>query len=475
MSFTISHSGGGRSSLVPWGLSDNGMGALMQQPGQFANAFGNAFNGFGQGMAGVAGGMGQVGMGMGSAVGGHSQAMAGHSGAIANNYNAFAGGNAAIASALANERSNAYGAMSQAEAARQLAAGNIANQSLAAYGGMGNAAMAAWAQNQSSYNQALQNMFTGNQLAASQLGQSRNQALSGMADAASSLGRGLAAAGVVSDMNFGLGGGGGGGGGMGFEATGPGGPVASGSYDGTGGFSFGDMSGGGSRGPGPEFANTSGRAFGALDTLRNDLMDNTFLNNLEAARRDGFNRLDQQHYTSRTQPFDFIQTAFGDIQDLARPGYAATRQGMDQLYGNINANRADFSDFTRALQGGFDTSSQDLRDNAGRMSADFQSGMGQMGSVLGGLQGVASNLGSGLSSTQDAIKDLFGNTLGNMDVFQGPAQQAKARREAQQLNLQYALQDRVRGVQDSLSRKPNDPFLSRRLESLQNQQNLMGR
>jgi len=398
--------------FAPPGMKDGpGQAALFQQPGQFANAFANAFQGYGQGMAGVAGGMGQLGTGMGNAIGGHSQAMAGHSGAIANNYNAFAGGNAAIANALANERSSAYGAMSQAEAARQLAAGNIANQALAAYGGMGNSAMAAWAQNQSSYNQALQNMFTGNQLAASQLGQSRNQALAGLGDSASSLGRGLAAAGVIGNVDFGMGGMGGG---MGFEATGPGGQVASGSFGGGG---MGGMGGGGSRGPGPEFAGTADRSFGMLDNLRGDVMDNTFLDNLENARQEGFNRLDLQHYTSRTMPFDFMQTAFGNIQDLARPGYAATRQGMDQLYGNINANRADFSDFTRALQGGFDTSSQDLRDNAGRMSADFQSGMGQMGSVLGGLQGVASNLGSGLSSTQGAIQDLFRNTLGNMDVF----------------------------------------------------------
>jgi hypothetical protein len=168
-----------------------------------------------------------------------------------------------------------------------------------------------------------------------------------------------------------------------------------------------------------------------LDSLRGNVMDNTFLDNLENARQEGFNRLDQQHYTSRTMPFDFMGTAFNDLQNLARPGYAATRQGMDQLYGNINANRADFSDFTRALQGGFDTSSQDLRDNAGRMSTDFQSGMGQMGSVLGGLQGVASNLGSGLSSTQSAIQDLFGNTLGNMPVFQSPLQRQQAQWDLQ--------------------------------------------
>jgi len=417
--FTITHSGGS-----PWaGLGDAGQAALVSQPGQFANAFANAFGGYGQGMAGVASGMGQLGVGMGNAIGGHSQGLAGHSGAVANNYNAFAGGNAAIANALANERASAYGAMSQAEAARQLAAGNIANQSLAAYGGMGNAAMAAWAQNQSSYNQSLQNMFTGNQLAASQLGQSRNQALSGLGDSTSSLGRALAAAGVIGNMDFGLGGTGG----MGFEATGPGGPVASGSYGG----GMGGMSGGGPRGPGPEFSSTADRSFGMLDSLRGGVMDNTFLDNLENARQDGFNRLDRQHYTSRTMPFDFMGTAFNDLQNLARPGYAATRQGMDQLYGNINANRADFSDFTRALQGGFDTSSQDLRDNAGRMSADFQSGMGQLGGVLGGLQGVASNLGSGLSSTQGSLRDLFSNTLGNMPAFQSPLQRQQAEWELQ--------------------------------------------
>jgi hypothetical protein len=431
------------------GGGDSGSGTLFAQPGQFANAFSNAYGGYGQGMAGVAGGMGQLGMGMGNAIGGHSQGLAGHSGAIANNYNAFAGGNAAIANALANERSNAYGAMSQAEAARQLAAGNIANQALASYGGMGNSAMAAWAQNQSSYNQALQNMFTGNQLATSQLGQSRNQALAGLGDSASSLGRGLAAAGVIGNVDFGMGGMGGGG--MGFEATGPGGQVASGSFG--GGMGMGGMSGGGSRGPGPEFAGTADRSFGLLDSLRGNVMDNTFLNNLERARQEGFDRLDLQHYTSRAMPFDFMGTAFNDLQNLASPGYAATRQGMDQLYGNINANRADFSDFTRALQGGFDTSSQDLRDNAGRISDDYRFGMDRLDGVLGGLRGVADNLGTGLNSTQDAIQRLFRNTLGNMPVFQSPLQ-----RQQDQWALQDARRGRAASMAPTRAAAPTNPM-----------------
>jgi hypothetical protein len=447
---------GGHTTLMPGGSltysntragGEQDQSALYAQPGQFAHAIGKPFDGFGMGMSGVAGGMGQVGAGMGNAISGHSQAMAGHSGAIANNYNAYAGGNAALANALANERSSAYGAMAQGEAARQLAAGNIANQSLAAYGGMGNAAMSAWAQNQSSYNQALQNMFTGNQTAASQLGQSRNQALSKLGEATSSLGMGLGAAGVIGNVDFGMGGMGGGG--MGFDAMGPDGRVASGSYSGGMG-GMGGMNGGGSRGPGPEFAGTSDRSFGLLDSLRGDVMDNTFLDNLENARRDGFNRLDQQHYSSRTQPFDFMGTAFNDIQNLARPGYDATRQGMDQLYGNLNANRADFSEFTRNMRDGFGTSSQDLRDNAGRMSSDFQSGMRSMDGVLGGLSGLSDTLGSGLNSTQTAIRDLFDNSLGNMRVFQSPLQRAQATQAERDFLSRTQLQDGISAAENRL-------------------------
>lgn len=455
----IQSHGGVTQHFAPPGLGRPGSGqdALFAQPGQFAQAIGNTMNGVGQGTAGIGQGMGQVGAGMAQAAGMHSGALGNLGNAVANNYGSFSTGNAGIANALANERSAAYGAMSQGEAARQLAAGNIANQALAAYGGMGNAAMNAWGVNQASYNQALQNMFTGNQMAVSQLGQSRNQALSGLGDSTTQLGRGLAAAGVLGNADFGMGGG------SGFSATSPSGSVASGSYGG------GGMSGAATSGVGPEFGGITDRSFGGLDSLRGDINAPTFLDNLESARQDGFDRLDAQHYSSRSMPFDALRDSAGALQSLAAPGYSALRQGMDQLYGNVNANRADFSPFQRDLRYGFDQSSQDLREVGDRMSRDFGTGMNQAGGALSSLAGLGNTLQSTASSTQAGISDLFRNSLGNMAVFQSPLQRAQAKREAALFNERARLEDRMRSVQASMDKRPGDSYLTGRSSRLQSQ------
>lgn len=424
-----------------------GLDTLYAQPGQFANAMGNAFGGYGQGMGGVAQGYGGLGSGLGTAMSGQSQGLAGMGQAIAGNYGQFAQGNAQIAQALASERANAYNAMSMSEAARQSAAGNVANQALASYGSLGNSAMAAWAQNQSAYNQALQNMFAANQMSAGQLGQSRNQALSNLGSSVASLGGRLGAANVIANMDLG------GGGGMGFEATGPQGLVASGSFGGTGG----GLSGSGGRGPGPGLAGVTDQGFGALDALRRDINDNTFLNTLEQARREGMGQLDAQHYSSRSMPFDQLSRSFNDFQTMAGQGYSALRQGMDQFYGNLNDNRADFSPFTQALQSGFDTSSRDLRDMGGRMSDDYRAGLGEMRNLSSGLGRIGTQLTSGMSNVQKGIRDLFDNSLGNMALFQNPAQQQSA---AQQRRTAY---EENRKRQQELTRQFRNDRISRGL------------
>lgn len=429
---SVSHFAGGGGS------GDNGLSALYGQPGQFANAIGNTMNGVGQGFSGVGQGIGQVGAGIAQGTGLHSGALANLGQAVAGNYGAYATGNAAIANALANERAAAYGAMSQGEAARQLAAGNIANQALAAYGGMGNAAMNAWGQNQSSYNQALQNMFTGNQMAVSQLGQSRNQALANLGGSMSQLGRGLAGAAVVGGMDPGMGG---------FRATGPDGNIASGSYGGGYGVGMGG------------FNQMADRSFGAMDDIRGDINNNTFLNNLEAARGEGFDRLDSQHYSSRNMPFDALRDSAGALQQLAAPGYGALRQGMDQMYGNLNANRADFSPFTESLRYGFDTSSRDLRDVGGRMSDDFRSGMAGAGRSISALEGLGTTLQNTATTTQNNVMDLWKNTLGNMPAFQSPQQRLQAQREARQYQERSRMEDRLGRVGQLLASRPDDQTL----------------
>lgn len=328
-SITHWHGGGGGGGR---GITD--VSTALAQPGQFANAFANTFGGYGQGMAGIANAYGNVG-------------------------------------------AAAHGAAGQAEAARQLAAGNIANQSLAAYGGMGNAAMAAWAQNQSAYNQALSGMFGANQVAASQLGQSRNQALSGLGQSVAALGGRLGAANVVADMDFG----GGGSMGSGFQATGPGGPIASGSFGG-GGLGGG---GGGSRQPGPGLGAVTDRGFSALDALRGDINDNTYLNNLTEGRNAGMSQLDAQHYSSRNRPFQFMGQALGGLSQLGNAGYDALAGGMDQFY----------------------------RQNTGSGALD-------------GIGSAMNNLVGGFGTTNRNIQRMWDNSLAKLRLFQTPLERAQA-------------------------------------------------
>jgi len=315
-------------------------------------------------------------------------------GALSNNFGTYGTGLAGMANAYGTIGSAAHGAAGQAEAARQLAAGNIANQALSSYGGMGNAAMSAWAQNQAAYNQSLAGMVNSNQVATSQLGQSRNQALSGLGGPMSQVARGAMVASALGGMA------GGGGGGDGFSAQSPSGPLASGSFGGSP--SYGGGGGGGGAGAG---------GMSALRGLQGALMDNTFLNSLTAGSDAGRQQLDAQHYSSRDRPFEFMDQALGGLSQLGRDGYSALGAGMDQFYGN----------------------------DAG---AGALSGIGQaMGSLSGGFQ-----------AANEGVRGMWDDTLGQHHFFQSPAEAAQAQRDARMLNERFRLEDRLRASERSASR-----------------------
>lgn len=151
---------------------------------------------------------------LGSAAAARLQQPANFANAYANAYQSYAGGLGGLANAMANERSNLYGANAMAEAARMGALSNLGSSGLGAYGSASNAAMNALAQNQMSYNAALANMYNSD---------TRAQAVSGVL-------------GALGD------------GGVGgtFSASGTSGPIASGSYASP----LGGLSGGGSGGGG---------------------------------------------------------------------------------------------------------------------------------------------------------------------------------------------------------------------------------
>jgi hypothetical protein len=241
---------------------------IAKLPGTLGNAAAGAFTGY-------AGGLGEMFKGYGGALGN-------------------------IATSAANERGNLYGANAMMEAARQGTISNIGSAGLGAFGSASNSAFDAWARNQQAYNQTLGSMNAANQTGMSQLGQSRNSALAGIAQAGAGVG----------SSSFGMGGGYGGGGGvpdMSFYAGAPSGMVGAGSYGGGGAAGgMGGMSMGGSvtRGDSRLIGN-------ALQSLN----DQSYLSALQRGSASDMDRLDRQHYSSRDQPRAMLGDVYGEDDD----------------------------------------------------------------------------------------------------------------------------------------------------------------
>jgi hypothetical protein len=117
-------------------------------------------------------------------------------------------------------------------------------------------------------------------------------------------------------------------------------------------------------------------------------------------------------------PMDMFQNSFGNFRQLAGDGYGQLMGGMNQFYGNVNANRANFAPMVNNARDGFFSSSRDLRNLGGRMSGDFRSGLTQAAGVGQGLGNLTQSLGGlgGLmgrfpqpapAPTGGALSDLF--------------------------------------------------------------------
>jgi hypothetical protein len=363
------------------------------QPGQFAGALGNNFGNYTQGLTGL----------------GND---------YTNLYGQYSGGLGSVAQAQANERSNWYGANAMAEAARQGAVGNLGSAALGAYGSAANSALGAWAANQQAYNQAAANMHTANQEGLANYGASRNNALGNLGNAYAGLGGKLAGANAVANLSFGMGGGQVGGGG-GFAASGPNGPVASGSYDGSGlgpsGFSIN-----GSRGTGGGMSGIASQGFGGLNNLQNNLMAGDITGSLNQQAQAGRDQLDSQQYSSRGMPSQMLDQTLGGLLDLGKQGYGAASSGMNQYYGAMTdpRNRADFSGVLSGLNSGFHSSNANLR----------------------GLQG---QMGAGYTSANNNINNLWDRSMGQTGFFQSPLQQAQQQRAADLYNRRSQATDQL--------------------------------
>lgn len=341
------------------------LSTLFSQPANFANSLAQAYGGMAQGLGGIGAGIG-------------------------NAFSGYAGGMGNVAQAMANERSNFYGANAMAEAARQGAAGNIGAAALGAYGGASNAALGAWGTNQTAYNKAMADMAMSNQQALSNYGVGRNAALGNLGDAYASAGKGFAGAGAISDLNLSAGFGGGGGGGGGFSASGPNGPIASGSYGGGGGgdgFFINASRKTDAGGPGQFAAPT----FAGLDRLQDNMMSDDVTSALTRNYATGMGSLNNQHMSSREQPSQMLNQALQGLMTLGRQGYGSVDRGMDQFYATQNdpANRADFSPVLRGLSSGFSDASSQFGTLADQIGRGYENTASQMGGMLDGLRGDA--------------------------------------------------------------------------------------
>lgn len=303
--------------------------------------------------------------------GNFAQAMAGMGNAYGNAFGAYGAGLGSVANARANEASARYGANAMAEAARQAGAGNIGAAALGAYGSAANGAFAAWGANQNAYNQAAASMHNANQQGLSQYGQSRNQALAGLGNAYGSLGKGQMAANAMGNFNMNFGGAPAGGGGGGFTATGPGGPIASGSYGASpGGGGGGSFTGSFSRQSSPSAG--APEAYAGLNDLQANLMAGDITQGLNYGAAAGRDQLDRQHYSSRGMPSQMLDQTLGGLMRLGQGAYQAGTDGMNQFYANTQMDERPYTGILDSLTRGYGDATQNMRGVQGDIRSGYE-------------------------------------------------------------------------------------------------------
>lgn len=372
------------------GYAQAGGGVLASALGAMGNTGAGIGNAMGQAGTGYMQGLGAQGANHTNAYGAYTQGIGDLGRSQTGNFNAYAGGLGQIGQAMAADRAGFYGANAGAEAARQVALGNIGSSALSAFGGASNKALESWAQNQMAYNQALSGLGLANQTGLSQLGQSRNTALGNLGSSYADLGGRMAAAGALSNLNFGTPG-------SGFNATGPGGEIASGSYGGSQG---GDVLSGGASYDGA-------RAYGGLGQLQRNLMAPDISDSMNRNYTDSMNRLDAQHYSSRNMPSQMLGQTLSGLMSLGRDAYGQVRGGMNQFYATQNdpRNRADFGGLADNLGRGFAATGNRLDSYAGQMGAG-------LGATNRNIRGVSDSLRGGWGDVSNAFRGALDTLWG---------------------------------------------------------------
>lgn len=383
--------------------------------GSLANAQSSALNSKALGLSGIAQAQGQERSGL---------------------FNSFANALGNLATAQSNEAISRQSGAAQAEAARQIAMGNIGSASLGAFGSASNAALNAWAMQQSEYNRALANLGVANQQGLSNIGMSRNSALGGLGSAGATLAGQGAVASVVPKTQMSLGGGFGGTSGS-FNASGAGGPIAS------GGFAGGGLSAGGAGGSkeydASQIAGLSAPGYGQLDSSRGAVMSRDLSGDMTANLGDASNRLERASMARRPQ--EILADTLSGLLRLGNQSIGGAAQGMNQYYGNMvpdktnfapmlanlsslyegAARRAKYDDAYGRLGDGFSATGRGLDRTRAAMGSGFRSTLGAANDDSRYLTALSQGVTAGddYADYAQRMGDGFGGTMGNIGALRG--------------------------------------------------------
>jgi hypothetical protein len=370
---------------------------------------------------------------------GYQQSLAGLGTSFANNYGAYTAGLGNVAQAQANAMNNQNaqnGFYGMGEAARQGAIGNMSSAALGAFGSASNAAQQAWAANQQAYNKAMSDMGAANQTGLSQLGQSRNNAIGSLGNSYAKAGLGF---GIASSLPGLFGGSEGGGGG--FQATGPDGQIASGSYD--------SGSSGGSSAPRQNSA-LSGmldRTMAGLDSVRGDLNSTDIADRLDRNYAGGVNMLTGQHMSSRDMPSQMLGQTLSGLYGLNAMNLDASDRGMRDYYAaEVPTTNKPTPIDVRGVLSGLTYGYSDSADRLGGVQ-------GQMGSAWN--DNKAAYAGSSRS-----IDDMFNSTIAKDSMWENADPTVDALE-----NQRAALYQRM--INYSASGYSGDPLAARTLQMIE--------
>jgi hypothetical protein len=197
-----------------------------------------------------------------------------------------------------------------------------------------------------------------------------------------------------------------------------------------------------------------GPAYGGLGSLRDSLMAGDITGGMTSNYKTGLDALREDHARGENMPSSLLDQSFRGFKDLAGQGYAQTQGGMNQYYATQNdpRNRSDYSGILGQLASGYRDAGGNIHSAQNDMNRNFGSGVGvlrDLGTQMGtgyadankNIGSVMDKLGSGYTAGNSALSDLWDKSLGNMELFQSPAEMASKQRAADQLKRQYAQED----------------------------------